>query len=356
MAKNLENFLCKFHYKKYANIVGNGTTALYLAIKCSNTRVKYVGIPNNSCIHLPIAVKLANCIPVFLDIEKNGYSVDINSLKNSNIDCFINVHAYGKAAKIDTIKKICKKKKIFLIEDVAVAQGGYFKKKPLGSFGEVSILSFGKGKVIDTGLGGALLTDDIKIYNKSKKISSKFNLVKKINIRNINYLNNLHTKYYNDYFLKNKIVNFKKFKTLIKKKSKFFLFNISQNKIKNIYKKCNNLNLYIKNRRNNFNTLRSKIIKLSKKNIYIPKIYKGEIPWRLNIFFKDFSKRDIFLKKLLSENVNVSSWYSGLDLFFSKNLNLKNSELHSKSILNLWINEKCDKAYKNKIIKFISQL
>ena len=91
MTKNLENFLCNFHNKKYVNIVGNGTTALYLAIKSSNTKIKYVGVPNNSCIHLPIAVKLANCIPVFLDIEKKGYGVDLNSLKNSNIDCFINV-------------------------------------------------------------------------------------------------------------------------------------------------------------------------------------------------------------------------------------------------------------------------
>ncbi len=356
MTKNLENFLCNFHNKKYVNIVGNGTTALYLAIKSSNTKIKYVGVPNNSCIHLPIAVKLANCIPVFLDIEKKGYGVDLNSLKNSNIDCFINVHAYGKASKIDTIKKICEKRKIYLIEDVAVAQGGYFKKKPLGFFGEASILSFGKGKVIDEGIGGAILTNDLRIYNKSKRLSNKFGLVKKINIKNINYLNNLHTKFYNDHFLKNKKVNFKKFKMLINKKSKFFLFNISQKQINNIYKRCCKLKLYIKNRRKNFAVLREKIIKLNKKNIYIPKMNEGEIPWRLNIFFNDFKKRDSFLRKLLLEKVNVSSWHSGLDLFFSKNLNLKNSDLHSKSILNLWIDEKCDKAYQNKIIKFINLL
>ena len=83
---------------------------------------------------------------------------------------------------------------------------------------------------------------------------------------------------------------------------------------------------------------------------------KGEGPWRLNIFFKDFYKRNYFLKVLLSEKINASSWYSGLDLFFYKNLNLKNSDLHSKSILNLWINNKCDKGYQKKIIKFINQL
>ena len=73
MKQDLENYLCNFHKKKYANIVGNGTTALYLAIKSFDRKIKYVGVPNNSCIHLPIAVRLAKCIPIFLDIEKNGY-------------------------------------------------------------------------------------------------------------------------------------------------------------------------------------------------------------------------------------------------------------------------------------------
>ena len=356
MKQNLENYLCNFHNKKYVNIVGNGTTALYLAIKSTEKKIKYVGIPNNSCIHLPIAVKLAKCTPVFLDIEKNGYGVDLDSLKKSKIDCLINVHAYGKPSKIDIIRKICIKRKIFLIEDLAVAQGAYFKKKPLGSFGQVSILSFGKGKVVDAGIGGAFLTDSLNIYEKSKKLSRGFALVNNTNIKNINYVNNLHTKFYNDYYLYNKNVNFKKFKMAINLKSKFFLFNISQKHINNIYKKCTKLDSLIKIRKKNFSILRNKIIRLKKKNIYIPKMIKGEVPWRLNIFFKDFYKRNYFLKVLLSEKINASSWYSGLDLFFYKNLNLKNSDLHSKSILNLWINNKCDKGYQKKIIKFINQL
>ena len=47
MKQDLENYLCNFHKKKYANIVGNGTTALYLAIKSFDRKIKYVGVPNN---------------------------------------------------------------------------------------------------------------------------------------------------------------------------------------------------------------------------------------------------------------------------------------------------------------------
>ena len=109
-------------------------------------------------------------------------------------------------------------------------------------------------------------------------------------------------------------------------------------------------------RRKNFVELRKKILEQKKKNIYIPKIVNGEVPWRLNIFFKDCKKRNLLLKKLLHKKINVSSWYSGLDFFFKKNLNLKYSEQHSKSILNLWINEKYDKTYLTSIIKSIHQI
>lgn len=356
MTKNLENFLCKFHNKKYTSIVGNGTTALYLGIKCSGTNIRRVGIPNNSCIHLPIAIKLANCIPVFLDIEKKGYSVDLNSLKNSKIDCFIHVHAYGKNSKIEKVKRICEKKKIFLIEDVAVAQGGYYKNKPLGSFGKISILSFGKGKVIDAGIGGAVLTNDLKIYNQIKKHEVKLPLVKKKNILNVNYLNNLHTKFYNMYFLNNKKVDFKKFKHSVNKKSKYFLFKISDIQKNYILKECYKLKFYTSNRIKNFIKLRNKIKKLNKGYIHVPNINKGEIPWRLNVFFSNLKKRNELLRLLLNKKLNVSSWYSGLDLFFKKKIGLKNSELHSKSILNLWIDEKCDRRYQHNVVKYIKRL
>ena len=236
MAQNLENFLCTFHKKRYAHIVGNGTTAIYLAIKSLSNKIKYIGIPNNTCIHLPIAIKLANRIPVYLDIEKKGYGLSIKDLKKAKINCLINVHAYGKPSKIDKIKEICLKKKIFLIEDLALAQGGYYKKNPLGSFGNISILSFGKGKVVDAGIGGAMLTDDPNIYKLSKKIKNSFKLVNTNNLKHVSYINNLHTKIYNNYFLENKKINIKNFRRIIKLKSKYFLFNISPEQINKIEK------------------------------------------------------------------------------------------------------------------------
>ena len=72
--------------------------------------------------------------------------------------------------------------------------------------------------------------------------------------------------------------------------------------------------------------LKNSILELKKIGIKIQNLTNGEIPWRLNIFFN--SKRNLVMIKLLSLNINVSSWYSGLD-FFSQRLKLKNSKFHT---------------------------
>tara|TARA_B100000900_G_scaffold416265_1_gene450729 strand:- start:255 stop:1328 length:1074 start_codon:yes stop_codon:yes gene_type:complete len=354
-AKNLNSFLCKNHKKKYCMIVGNATTAIYFAL-ISNKKIKYVGVPNNSCIHLPIAITLANCIPVFIDIDNDNYGVNLNHLKKVKIDCLISVHSYGKPSKIDLIKKICKRKNIYLIEDCAVAQGGSYKNNPLGSYGDVSIISFGKGKVIDAGYGGALLTNNLQIIkfleNKKKELKS----LNKVSLKNIESINNLHTNIYNKHYLHNKKVSIKSFKSNIRKNSKHFLLDIPSNKIKIIYFKCRKLKKYINLRRKNFKNLRNEILKLKKNYLKIPDITSGEIPWRLNIFFNSVKKRNLMMIKLLSLKINVSSWYSGLDFFFHKDLKLKNSKKHSDAILNLWVNENYNSLYKKKILKVLNSL
>lgn len=354
-AKKLSSFLCKNHKKKYCLIVGNATTAIYLAL-ISNKNVKYVGIPNNSCIHLPIAIKLANCVPIFLDIDKNNYGVSINHLKKVKIDCLINVHSYGKPSKIELIKKECLRRKIYLIEDCAVAQGVIYKNNPLGSFGDVSILSFGKGKIIDAGFGGALLTDNLQVIEMLKSIKKKLRILNNNSIRKINLINNLHTNLYNKHYLYNKKVNISEFKKKIKNNSKYFLLNISPNQIKIIYNKCKKIKNYISLRKKNYQKLKNSILELKKIGIKIQNLTNGEIPWRLNIFFNSKKKRNLVMIKLLSLNINVSSWYSGLDFFFHKDLKLKNSKFHTDRILNLWVNENYNSLYKKKILKVLNSL
>ncbi|MDB9812547.1 hypothetical protein OAB74_02225, partial [Candidatus Pelagibacter sp.] len=66
--------------------------------------------------------------------------------------------------------------------------------------------------------------------------------------------------------------------------------------------------------------------------------------------------RNFAMRELLKKKINISSWYSGLDIFFHINKKLKNSDYVSKSILNIWINEESNLKYRNKVVKFLIKL
>ncbi len=88
------------------------------------------------------------------------------------------LHIYGFTNDMDKILKICKKNNLLLIEHAAEMIGQKYKNKPCGSFGDLSIFSFYANKHITTGEGGAIFTNNKKIYEKCK------------NLRNLNFGSN----------------------------------------------------------------------------------------------------------------------------------------------------------------------
>ena len=75
-------------------------------------------------------------------------------------------HLYGQVSEIKKISKICKKNKIFLVEDCAEAFGCYYEKKHLRLFGDISTFSFFGSKTITTGEGGMVVTNNKKLADK----------------------------------------------------------------------------------------------------------------------------------------------------------------------------------------------
>ncbi|MDB9812357.1 DegT/DnrJ/EryC1/StrS family aminotransferase, partial [Candidatus Pelagibacter sp.] len=212
MSKNyqddLKKLLCKNHKKKYCLLTGNATTALYLSLKSLPNKIKKIGIINNSCIHIPISIILAKKKIIYIDINLKNFSVDINDLKKKKIDALIAVHSFGYACDIEKIKNYTKKKNIFLIEDLAVAQGLICKNKnPAGYFGDISILSFGSGKVINAGGGGALLTDNFDTYKKLLNFHKNLENLTDSKKLKVDKMSKLHTKVYNQLFILKKRKN-----------------------------------------------------------------------------------------------------------------------------------------------------
>ena len=131
-----------------------------------------------------------NGTPHFIDVEENSLGVDFKKLDiylnkisiKKNKRCFnkktkkiikaiVVTHVFGHPCNLKMAKKICKKYNLILIEDAAEALGSYYKKKHLGTFGSIGILSFNGNKIITTGGGGAVLTNNSKIAKKINHIS-----------------------------------------------------------------------------------------------------------------------------------------------------------------------------------------
>jgi perosamine synthetase len=131
-------------------------------------------VPNYTMVATANAVKLAGGKPVLCDIESQNLCLDPNQLLskiNKRTKAVIYVTLNGRSGKIDKVKKICKQKKIFLLEDSAHSIGSYYKNKHHGTFGIASSFSLSMPKLITTGQGGFVVTSN-------KKFAAKINEIK----------------------------------------------------------------------------------------------------------------------------------------------------------------------------------
>jgi len=170
--KEFEDKLCKVTGAKYAVAVSNGTAALHLAILALGIGVGDEGITT------PITfVASANCLRYvganvkFADIEEDTGLIDPNEIIkqiNPRTKVLIPVHYAGQSCDMEEIAKIAKKHKLYVIEDAAHAIGSTYKGHKVGSckYSDLTTFSFHPVKTITTGEGGAITTNNPKLYQK----------------------------------------------------------------------------------------------------------------------------------------------------------------------------------------------
>ena len=187
-----ENKISNYTKSKYSIATSSGTAALHLALNYYNIdKDCEVLLPSYTYVATANAIKYCNSNPNFVDIETESLGVCpdklelylkkigirkgkklINKYTKKHIKALIIVHIFGFPAKINEVKKICRKYNIYLIEDAAEAVGTFFKKKHLGTFGDMGILSFNGNKTITSGGGGIILVKTKKAANYIKHLST----------------------------------------------------------------------------------------------------------------------------------------------------------------------------------------
>jgi perosamine synthetase len=168
--KKFEQQIADFVGSKYCSVVSNGTVSLFIALKALGIRVKdEVIVPDMTMVASINAIVMAGATPVVVDIEKKTLCLDLSEVERkitSKTKAIMPVAFNGRSPDMEKLLKIAKKNKLFIVEDAAQALGSYYKGKHLGTFGEIGSFSFSTPKIITTGQGGALVTNDKFLYEK----------------------------------------------------------------------------------------------------------------------------------------------------------------------------------------------
>jgi perosamine synthetase len=170
--EEFEKSFADFCGSKYALAVSNGTTALHLALVSAGIKTHdEVIIPDLTFVATANAVTYTGARAVPVDIDSNTLCIDIGSMESAitpRTRAIMPVHLYGHAANMDALMTIAKRHGLFVIEDAAEAHGAEYKGRRVGSIGDCGVFSFYGNKVITSGEGGMVTTDNQDLYLKAK--------------------------------------------------------------------------------------------------------------------------------------------------------------------------------------------
>ncbi|KKL22016.1 hypothetical protein LCGC14_2439650 [marine sediment metagenome] len=174
--QEFEEALGKYLGVEYIATFNSGTSALHAALLAYNITSGEVIVPSMSFVSTANCVILAGAKPVFADIENESLGLDPEDVQkkiNKNTKAIIPMHYGGRICKnIEVLKEIADDNDLILIEDNAESFGAKINDKFAGTIGQAGMLSFCQNKVITTGEGGAICTNDRNIYEKLLLIRS----------------------------------------------------------------------------------------------------------------------------------------------------------------------------------------
>lgn len=173
--KKFEDNFAKFCGLRYGITTTSGTTAIHLALASLGIQKgDEVILPTFTMIATAYAVLYTGAKPILVDCENRTWNIDVSKIEKritSKTKAILPVHIYGHPVDMDTVLKLAKKYKLFVLEDAAEAHGAKYKNKVCGSLGDISCFSFYANKIITTGEGGMVVTNN-------KKLSEKAHLLK----------------------------------------------------------------------------------------------------------------------------------------------------------------------------------
>jgi perosamine synthetase len=192
-----EDMVAKYAGAKYGVACMNGTVGLHIAqVLLGITKDDHVIAPNITFIATLNAIKYIGAQPILIDVDINNWQMDLDLLEqyleqntefkttksgtycfdtttNKRVRAIMPVHVLGNIGDMDRLLAIAKKYHLDIIEDSTEALGTTFKNKHAGTFGKIGVFSFNGNKIISTGGGGVIVTDDQAIAKKARHLTTQ---------------------------------------------------------------------------------------------------------------------------------------------------------------------------------------
>lgn len=192
-----EQMVANYAGAKYGVACMNGTVGLHIAQLLAGVEIgDYVIVPNITFIATLNAVKYTGATPILIDVNPNNWQMDldllekylaentitiedergINNYLNSTlkrIKAIVPVHVLGNIGNLERLTEIATRYNLEIIEDSTEALGSFYKGKHAGSFGKFGVFSFNGNKIISTGGGGVIVTDNEELAKKAKHLTTQ---------------------------------------------------------------------------------------------------------------------------------------------------------------------------------------
>jgi len=173
--EEFEKGFCKRVGSKYAYAVNSGTAALHVSYLSLLEQGDEVIVPAFTFIATASTVVYSNARPVFSDISEETFTIDpqdVNEKISPKTRAIAPVHLFGHAADMTTLGEIAEDHNIYLVNDAAQAHGTRIDGKDVGAFDDLNCYSFYPSKIMTTGEGGIVTTNERRFYEKGRLIRS----------------------------------------------------------------------------------------------------------------------------------------------------------------------------------------
>jgi perosamine synthetase len=188
----IERDIAGFTGCKHAIATSNGTSALHICLLLAGVDAgDEVLVPTLTFVATANAVSYIRAVPHFVESEAVSLGVDagkldaylrqtaqivdgvcINRRTGAPIRALVIMHVFGHPSDVDALSELASRWKLVLIEDAAESLGSYYRGRHTGNFGRISALSFNGNKIITTGGGGAVLTNDAELARRAKHLTT----------------------------------------------------------------------------------------------------------------------------------------------------------------------------------------